>query len=1687
MKQEPQARFTALANRPRALLIALVIAHGLLLPATVSAQCTNCTTTTVGGDVVHTFASGSGTFTPPANVTQIEYLVVAGGAGGGGIPAGGNFGGAGGGGAGGYQTGTGFAVTPLSVYNITVGAGGAGGVGNVSQGSNGENSTFDSITAIGGGGGASGGVNNDGEDGGSGGGGRIASGDGGNGIGGQGNDGGDGANGAGGGGGATQDGENGAGNAGGDGGNGQANGITGAAVTYADGGDGGDYGARSTGANAAANSGDGGDGASGGNGGGAFSGGDGGSGIVVIRYTPPPHYYSRLNGTWTQNNRWSLVDCNGASAGNAEPGPGDRVTICTGHTIQLNTSIGGAGLLDMTIQAGGELQMANNNTARSLTVAGDIINDGTLIMPTNRNTTSSLDIGGNLTNNGVFDMFTDADSLVDVTFNGSTAQTITGSSADSNFHNLILNNANGLTLTGTHNAIVNTTLTLTSGLLTTNDNIVHVVSGNAVAGAGATTFVAGNLRKGFATGTNVDRVYEVGTVTGGVLYAPVIIRLGNVTGAGDLTVSTTAGDHPNIGSSTLDPNLSINRYWTLADNTVTFTADAATGAWFIFNDPQDHDAGTDFNEFYVGRYDGANWTEITPTVRAANGTIIAGAEFTMTAFPGDYQIAHRVPTSPTCSTSLAGGIPGDYFNNMTLSGSPAGTRIDGPVDFDWGTGDPGVTGIGADQFSVRWDGILRATVTGNYQFQTVSDDGVRLWVNNTLIIDNWTDHAAATDTSGNVALTAGELYFIRLEYYENGGSAEIRLRWQPPGDVTFTPIPSGPIPALGAGLYYCPPQIPGLLAHYPMDEDAWTGAADEVEDISGNTRHGTATGGVTTAGTTPAIPGSPGTCRYGVFDGVDDYVQVANLSNILNGTASLAFWIRTSQIGNDTGWMAPGITGVELSGGADDIFWGWIDATGRIGISVANDYTTKSTASINTNTWRHVVLTRDHTAGTFSIFIDGALNNSGAITTGLIGTPFSSIGRIEDTGGTPEYFNGQLDEVRIYDFVLDATQAATVMNETRPCGSVIDHIRIQHDGVGLTCAPEQVTVRACLDASCSTEYTGSVTTTLSPTGWVGGDMINFSGGSTTSELRRTTPGVVTLGAGSTTPTTANNTRCFNGVTETCALEFFESGFIFDVPTQTACRPSADITITAVRTSDNGQTCAPAFSGARSVGFWSTYVDPNNINAPINVNGVDVVAASPGTGINLNFDANAQTTINVTYPDAGLMQLNARFEGSGAEAGLVMTGSDQFVSVPVGLAVYTDAPDCDASDANGPICGIAGEDFPLTVRAACWESDGDTDLSDNLPTQNFRMTSIPMTHAPIIVSNPGILGTTSFDFTASDNGIVTFNQTVSEVGIFTFTATPAANAYFGQTIPAASSPNIGRFIPARFNLSGGILTNRVNEGCAPLSNFTYMDETLQLLFTLTAQNSSGATTLNYAGSFAKLNPATTASLNIGAVDAGPPITPLSGRVDALNASGAWATGVTNITANVTLTRDASPDGPYENLQFGIAPLDGDLVTLGNFDLDVTGGGASHGQVGAATDVRFGRLVLENNSGSELLPLTAPLRAEFWNNTQFVLNAADSCTAYDSNDLGFSNRQGLNSVDPALAGNDQLQDGVHDTAMTLTLTAGNQLPGNIDATLPVDVWLQFDWDNDGSHDNDPAGHYTFGIFSGSDQQIYIREIY
>ena len=129
------------------------------------------------------------------------------------------------------------------------------------------------------------------------------------------------------------------------------------------------------------------------------------------------------------------------------------------------------------------------------------------------------------------------------------------------------------------------------------------------------------------------------------------------------------------------------------------------------------------------------------------------------------------------TAKAGGGLKGQYYQGTDLAELVL-TRTDPQIDFDWGEGGPDPT-VGDNNFSVRWTGEVEAPYTETYTFYTNSDDGVRLWVDGQLLIDNWTDHANTLDR-GTIDLIAGVTYNIVMEYYEAGSGAVAELRWSSP-------------------------------------------------------------------------------------------------------------------------------------------------------------------------------------------------------------------------------------------------------------------------------------------------------------------------------------------------------------------------------------------------------------------------------------------------------------------------------------------------------------------------------------------------------------------------------------------------------------------------------------------------------------------------------------------------------------------------------------------------------------------------------------------------------------------------------------------------------------------------------------------------------------------------------------------
>lgn len=115
------------------------------------------------------------------------------------------------------------------------------------------------------------------------------------------------------------------------------------------------------------------------------------------------------------------------------------------------------------------------------------------------------------------------------------------------------------------------------------------------------------------------------------------------------------------------------------------------------------------------------------------------------------------------------GLKGEYFSNQDLKGPPALARTDKHIHLDFGEGSF-APGQPIDHFSIRWTGYFVPKTTGDYTFFTSADDGVRLWIDDAPGIDDWQPHAQTVDSYAK-HLEAGKAYKVRLEYFEDVGSA----------------------------------------------------------------------------------------------------------------------------------------------------------------------------------------------------------------------------------------------------------------------------------------------------------------------------------------------------------------------------------------------------------------------------------------------------------------------------------------------------------------------------------------------------------------------------------------------------------------------------------------------------------------------------------------------------------------------------------------------------------------------------------------------------------------------------------------------------------------------------------------------------------------------------------------------------
>lgn len=679
-----------------------------------------------------------------------------------------------------------------------------------------------------------------------------------------------------------------------------------------------------------------------------------------------------------------------------------------------------------------------------------------------------------------------------------------------------------------------------------------------------------------------------------------------------------------------------------------------------------------------------------------------------------------------------------------------------------------------------------------------------------------------------------------------------------------------------------------------------------------------------------------------------------------------------------------------------------------------------------------------------------------------------------------------------------ATGEPTKGSSNTGLSGTVDHYRIEHPASALTCHTAEVIVRACADTDCSIYCGDKVDLSLVPTsGWVSGNEPSFDGGSGIFQLRQGSAGSVTLDL-SANPAPAGANQCYiGGVASDCKITFYDAGFVVSVPDLTSCQSSALPFIQAVRKDDETEACVADGGFAnqtKSVQIWADYLQPVTGSETPRLDGTTLSATSPGTAVTLAFDSSARSNFSLVYDDAGQLQLNARYEGNGDEAGLIMTGSDSFVVAPYALRVKASdgTTPLDNTDFSGIPYWPAGEDFTVEVAGVC---------SDGTVTPNFAADtelSAADPYAPVAgergtLSGGSLAASVYSAGTALDNSVY-----YSEVGTVTIAATATDYLGSGVNVIGNSAP-VGRFTPHHFAVS--LTDPQFVTGCAT-GGFTYLgqpfDYAVAPIITVFAQNKQNGTTKNYLGDWWKLSSgatgsltgkhysAATGSIDISNVPTGDPVITVQGA------------GIGHLTfavgAGLVLDR-VDPLAPFDaEISLEINVIDGDGISYA--DNPVRFGEATAGNgidFDAGKEMRWGRLVLDNAYGSELVALAMPLRTEYYNGSSFVYNGDDHCTSLPLSQLS------LNNGNTTVPGDNPIAVGSGTTSASLfdPFIAGNANlsfipPGDdgfvdVAANLSLFDWLRYDWDGDGNHDDNPLGRATFGLYKGRPSLIYLRETY
>lgn len=941
--------------------------------------------------------------------------------------------------------------------------------------------------------------------------------------------------------------------------------------------------------------------------------------------------------------------------------------------------------------------------------------------------------------------------------------------------------------------------------------------------------------------------------------------------------------------------------------------------------------------------------------------------------------------------------------------------------------------------------------------------------NRTFVV-TWSNVPEWTNTN-----TTGGNYNLQVILQENGqfiyqfgtavpgpAAAIAQVGWQI--NMTDFDVPQVGLPANNTAIRF---YIPTPLAEYKMEQGAWTSAAGQVTDTSGNGRHATALGNLTTmAGGNPIAGGK--VCRGANFPGSNgaanqDAIDTGiSIPATVGGNGTITFWFKPNTVGTDAQVLDATVSNNQW-------FYLTMLAGGRLQFTVTDSGGTvrsvTTPGAIAASTWTHIAVSWSFNAlaaansDHLQIYVNGARVATSAFTT--VNTMSASVGTLyigdnrsnnKDTNGSFRSVDGVIDEFRIYDYEGGSGLVLRDMNASVPC-QTIDNFMINIGAAAAsTCAPKNITITA-RDAANATfpGYTGiiNITTSTAHGNWAtvsaGGALNNgvADDGAASYAFAAGDNGVITL---SITNTHADNMTI--SVVDSVAAASFSTSAVINFSDNIFVISSTDSLGTTAVAGRNHAMKAELFKKDPSTGICSidtNYTGSKNLDAwyvadvshpagaaapvisaatpgscniaPVLTLSTSVPAPNPGSNnlLNVPFSSGVWNFCLLTS-DVGKYDINLRDDTRiYATATNISSVTNTLTVRPFALGLSGIAQGAlvnPGGTAAGGAKFVAAEDtFQVTVGGYLWQAADDAN-NDGVPdTAATNVTDNGLTPSYRWATTLSV--TTPITPVAGSIGSLGGGVAIALAGFSGGSAT-VSNLTYSQVGSMTMSANAANYLNSGISLSGtsGVVgrfypdhfsLTAVSLIAACGGSFTYMDQPA-LNFSYTLQAQGKNNTVTSNYSTALAYPVAAVSLVAENANSG---TDLGGRITNIPAS-SWLSGqylVNSPTAR--FSRAAAPDGAYDALAIGVRAVDADGAVISGRDMNAATAGACGAACDAkqlaTTSVRFGRLWLQNANGSELLALPVPMETQFYSGSGFTTNTLDNCTAITAANVGLGNYQ------------------------------------------------------------------------------------